>query len=475
MAPMQKPINMLTPVLFTFLLLIFNCCLGIDRDLPLSSFHCVGELPSSRRCYFSDVLVVGRTIWFISEDNDVQIPRILCSAVDHTFETYCHIRSIHPSQVTDELKRLFGDRSIEYSNKDTGLAFGRLNPSNLYHTLFEDVVPIYQILKKDELLSDWLSDKPKYSAIIVNQDTGLGSISFSFWSRFFPQVSYIADNPQEIVYRVKYLVAGVNNSCAHYYHCSDGRYTDPNAVTDLRQFLFEKVGVVTRSSRSRESARVVIIQRGTTRKIRNIDEITDIVSKTRGKIPEVVDLAKLSFDDQIKLIHDTDILIMIHGGALAHLMFMAEYATLFEFYPFSFPYEFHGLVNWVRYSMRDVSIRHHPFDIRDPRHMFFGGGNGLQPLPLCLCDTSHRGAWYGCSTSLAWSLAEFLVDSTRFEVDFSITSYYWEIRYPIAPPLSKDDFRNFSLALKEPSYYPYLRREFNKENAGTGAPPLCHF
>ena len=388
--------------------------------------------------------MVRGSIWYISDCYQPEIPEILCSAVDrdHGYASFCSIKQILPSSAKYSLQHNFGVEVTDMLNMDTGLAFGRLNPYNFYHTLFEDLIPIHQILKEDEYLSDWLSDYPKNSSLILFQDHNYG-FSFShdkLWSRFFPNVTYVVTPPKDAMeeahwraslkaYRVKYLVAGSNNSCAHYFHCSRGEYTDPYAVSDFRRFVFEKVGVTPRSSRDHNSAKVTII-RGSSRKIRNIDDIVGVVAHIRGETPDIVDLEKLSLDDQIKRIHDTDILIMMHGAAIAHLMFMAEYATIFEFFPFGWPLEFRGLENWVRFSLPDVPIRLHQFDIRDPRHMYYGHDH---PLPLCVCDTSSRDKWYACASELYFKLSSFEVDITRFEEHLSVASNHWDVRHPIVP------------------------------------------
>ena len=430
---------------------------------------------------FPRSLVVREVMWFLTEEENFKIPDILCSAVDHVAETYCDVKVLSPSAATSQLKDTYGDEALEIPFVETGLAFGRLSSPNPYHTLFEDTVPVHQILKEDSLLSDWLSDQPKLSALILFPDHNHNfEFSHKFWSRFFPNVTYVVTPPagdfdeerfktSMKAYRVNYLVAGSNNSCAHYFHCSRGEYTDSKAVVDLRNFLFHKVGVIPRNSRGQDSARILIVQRGGSRRMRNIDEIVEIVKSTSGVLPKVEDLGMLSIDEQIKLIYDSDIIIMMHGGALAHLMFMAEHAALVEFYPFSWPFEFHGLVNWVRYSMSDVPIRHFPFDIRDPRHMFYRFGH----LPLCLCDTSQRSSWYSCGVDLYWNLMEFEVHPGRFEEHFSIAWHKWDTIAPITPPVNKSEFKKFSLAMKEPSYHPFVRKAFKKQNLGSNTPPNC--
>ena len=443
-------------------------------ELPQSSLTCVGLKATSRRCYFRDVLVVHGVIWFIS-DTIATIPPILCSSVDHDRETYCHILSMNASSASQKLNQVYGLHFNEIIEVETGLAFGRLNPTNVYHTLFEDTIPLYQILKQDALLTDWLELKPMLSSIVVFQDHRVlypFDFSHTFWTRFFPNTIYVVrphpdasyDSRFETswkAYLVKYLVAGSNNSCAHYFHCTGGGYTDPKAVTEFREFLLDRVGVVPRDSRDRHVPNVLIVQRRTTRRIRNISQLKDTITRIHDNAPRVQDLEKLCFDDQIKLVHDADVVIMIHGGAVGHLLFMAPYSTLFEFYPYSWPFEFHGLVNWVRYSMYDVPIRHHAFDIRDPRHMVYRG----RRLGLCTCNTSTRALWYTCGVRLYYLLGHFEVELNRFQQQYSIAHQQRETHRPIDPPMDRRTFKNFTLTMKEPEYYSYVRYLHSKTPA----------
>ena len=58
----------------------------------------------------------------------------------------------------------------------------------------------------------------------------------------------------------------------------------------------------------------------------------------------VIDYAEMSLDDQYKTTYETDILIMVHGGALTNALYLPTGATLIDVYPYSFPYSLHGLV-----------------------------------------------------------------------------------------------------------------------------------
>eukprot|EP01041_Mallomonas_annulata_P003509 gene3509-6979_t len=92
----------------------------------------------------------------------------------------------------------------------------------------------------------------------------------------------------------------------------------------------------------------------------------------------------MTLDEQIRSTFFTDVLVMVHGGALGNAMFLPPYATLIDIYPYTYPYHYNGLVNWMQYALRDIPIAHAPFDIIEPSHMIYGPHNFT--LPQCLSD-----------------------------------------------------------------------------------------
>lgn len=65
----------------------------------------------------------------------------------------------------------------------------------------------------------------------------------------------------------------------------------------------------------------------------NEQEVISIVSSVVMARVQVEDTAKMSFEDQLKLLRNTNILVGIHGAGLMYIMFAAEEAILIEIHP----------------------------------------------------------------------------------------------------------------------------------------------
>lgn len=81
--------------------------------------------------------------------------------------------------------------------------------------------------------------------------------------------------------------------------------------------------------------RVTLLSRSTThRQILNQDQLVKAL-RSKGKEFEVrkVDFNwNVSFLEQLQIIHNTDILVGIHGAGLTHLLFLPDWAAVFEIY-----------------------------------------------------------------------------------------------------------------------------------------------
>ncbi len=165
-------------------------------------------------------------------------------------------------------------------------------------------------------------------------------------------------------YLVQYLVAGSQNSCVHYFHCTRDSFVHPDAAIDYREYILGRLKLplslarpalisanvpATVPAKKTTLPRVTIVHRTGSRRFANLEEITSTMRLVLGDgaKPEhvrVVDFARLNFDQQYAISYATDILIMVHGGALANMLYLPAGATLIDIYPYSFTESLHGLV-----------------------------------------------------------------------------------------------------------------------------------
>lgn len=62
-------------------------------------------------------------------------------------------------------------------------------------------------------------------------------------------------------------------------------------------------------------------------------ELIDKITKLPHVELQIVDFASISFQEQVQLIANTDVLLGVHGNGLSHALFLPNGATLIEFFP----------------------------------------------------------------------------------------------------------------------------------------------
>lgn len=101
----------------------------------------------------------------------------------------------------------------------------------------------------------------------------------------------------------------------------------------LRSLVFSHCGVVV--EQDRRCPRITYLHRNPPRRLepklekRLLSSISDLVGFT---IP-VTDLAKISFEEQMRIIANTDVLISVHSNGLSHIPFLPSHAIVIELFP----------------------------------------------------------------------------------------------------------------------------------------------
>ncbi|KAL0894744.1 hypothetical protein ABMA27_013278 [Loxostege sticticalis] len=86
--------------------------------------------------------------------------------------------------------------------------------------------------------------------------------------------------------------------------------------------------------RESDKIRVTLLSRGTTyRSILNEKQLLEALNKVEGyHVQRVVYDRSIPFTKQLEITHNTDVFIGIHGAGLTHLMFLPDWAAVFELY-----------------------------------------------------------------------------------------------------------------------------------------------
>jgi len=99
------------------------------------------------------------------------------------------------------------------------------------------------------------------------------------------------------------------------------------------EHLLHRLGIA-QDKHNSEEFRITLLTRSTKyRKILNQDELVGAMMKVpRFKIKVVDYTWQLPFLDQLKITHNSDIFIGMHGAGLTHALFLPDWAVLFELY-----------------------------------------------------------------------------------------------------------------------------------------------
>lgn len=86
----------------------------------------------------------------------------------------------------------------------------------------------------------------------------------------------------------------------------------------------------------KDKLRVTMLARGT--QFRNILNQEKIIKELKKKLSKEIDLKIVTYDlstsfvDQMAITHNTDIFMSMHGAGLTHLLFLPDWAAVFEIY-----------------------------------------------------------------------------------------------------------------------------------------------
>lgn len=73
------------------------------------------------------------------------------------------------------------------------------------------------------------------------------------------------------------------------------------------------------------------------RNLTNFDEVVQAIRNQDSFGPReirTVEFSTLSFQKQVKVAYSTDVLVMVHGGALVHATWLPYGAMIFDIYPY---------------------------------------------------------------------------------------------------------------------------------------------
>eukprot|EP00667_Euglena_gracilis_P008830 EG_transcript_8959 len=331
-------------------------------DVTPTQLHCVNASdPREGQCFFRNAYIVDNVIWVVRNES-LPLPKLLCSAFDQPAQMarYCDVEWHPPA---DLVARFTQFPPAKLQSYDSGIAFSRLNPSNMYHSVMEDHMPLFELIHTTPELSEWLGPPNTSSTshllhFLDGCDTcqpGAHLVRL-----LYPAARLLWRRNPTTVFHVKLLVAGSKTSCAHPGHCRRGHFRTPDIGTHFRRFALRRAGLAAEPPpQPGAPARVTVVQRKGSRRTANLAEmvaaVNGVLSAHYGPAAQnatVVDFARLSLRDQMLAMLHTDILVMVHGGVYGATVFLPRRAIVIDIYPYAFYPEQHGYhLNGIHLSM----------------------------------------------------------------------------------------------------------------------------
>ena len=211
---------------------------------------------------------------------------------------------------------------------------------NLWHSIME-VLSVHMTLDVLRMSRDPATNEPFFSSdfrenvqVIILDDFHDGPI-FDLWSLYAStppvRMSEITDNQVDNV--IVPLPGGSNPFWQGDWHQTTCQHSELLRVFSQRIFDFYNIEH-TSISNKQEPLTITFIDRRTKRKLINQDIY---IERLKSELPhvdiKVVDFAKLTFKEQLRIVQDTDILIGVHGAGLTHEMFLQPGSTVVEILP----------------------------------------------------------------------------------------------------------------------------------------------
>jgi len=142
---------------------------------------------------------------------------------------------------------------------------------------------------------------------------------------------------------------------------------------------------------------------------------------------------------QVRLSHITDIMVMVHGGALGNVAFMPFGSVLVDIYPYNSPEAVQGdLIHAIRKSLSRMEIIHLPFEVTDHKDVELTTG---QVVDHCMCPNEplHNPRIKECAWNFFWRTASLHVNKMRFRDHMAQTLAMWK-EHEYTPPMSQQDY-----------------------------------
>jgi hypothetical protein len=193
----------------------------------------------------------------------------------------------------------------------------------------------------------------------------------------------------------------------------------------------------------------------------NFDEVVQAIKNDDTYGPReirAVEFSKHSFKEQVEIAHSTDVLVMVHGGALVHSTWLPYGAMVMDIYPYGFWISKHsGIVHWMRNNLQDLYLGHHPMAVSSSA--YHTQTNGMSFPDDCICTDN-----FDCGVAIFGSLLRLDIPTFLSELNKAIESWRQQ---SYGAPMAQLEFIEWSDSMGVK-----IERDGESENAGRTAKGL---
>jgi len=307
--------------------------------------QCCGGDVASRRCIINDAVLEinprkNAKLWRSLSGGQWLAPRMA-----DDFSVLCSVDSLPStdrwSQRWDCLPELFNVSKSPSPqcqithHTDLLIIFGRLGSTNSHHSLYENMLPLYDMYMHfiEQREQSGSGRVPTVTLALHDQDREATETldPFHHLGTLFPRWSIISTKnvSQTTCVLAFRTVIGTKSQCIHPKHCKTAPTTA--AYLEFRNFVRRQVQWFEERLDTREAPRILLVQRTKqSRIVDNIVEVANTIARTTLIKPSIVFLDTLSFTQQAKMSSTADIFIFVHGAALSLSLFLPRGAVIIE-------------------------------------------------------------------------------------------------------------------------------------------------
>ncbi|KAI1297162.1 Protein O-linked-mannose beta-1,4-N-acetylglucosaminyltransferase 2 [Halotydeus destructor] len=341
-------ISILSTILASYWIYSLSNTLSARRTVLSSSAFCSGSTNVDRQCVFKNIYFrpdIGQFVFVYDEDNTEEfgVPENrfnpwlvdLSTVANHNKFTFSYVEVLASSFRTFEKKFDNLIRVVEPT-----ILHGRFKPDNLMHLLHDDILPLLATVNKLKLASQSVNilfhdSWQDLDSSVIESNPDWYNLSFKLAT--FKHTSDFDSNSLVVF---EQLHVGLTKDTLWYdYGFFSPQRPIPKSSTQKRKLRKTIVAFTDLLSQNCDTCRekfAALISRKTSRVLTNENEVVNLIQNTFQLNTVLLDIqAFSSIQELVQRLKCVDLLIGMHGSALALAMFLEQGSSVIELFPYA--------------------------------------------------------------------------------------------------------------------------------------------